>query len=69
MLQFDLDAVPIISIAISAPRDLREITHLADKLIKQNLETVSDVGAIHLVGARARAVQVAVDIDRLWRAG
>src|SRR5205085_12472137 len=40
--KFDLDAVPIISICVSAPRDLREITYIVDKQIKQNLETVMD---------------------------
>jgi HAE1 family hydrophobic/amphiphilic exporter-1 len=63
--KFDLDAVPIMSLSISAPRDLREITYVADKQIKQNLETVRDVGSISLVGGRTRAVQVAVDVDRL----
>src|SRR5262249_51457259 len=32
---------------------------------KQNLETIPDVGAVNLVGARTRAVQVAVDFDKL----
>ena len=63
--KFDLDAVPVMSISVSAPRDLKEITYLADKQIKQNLETVADVGAVNIVGARTRAVQIAVDIDRL----
>ena len=67
--KFDIDASPIMSISVSAPRDLREITYLTDKLIKQNLETVQDVGAINLVGGRTRAVQVAVDIDRLRARG
>ncbi len=63
--KFDLDATPIVSICVSAPRDLREITYIVDKQIKQNLETVNDVGAVNLVGGRTRAVQVAVDVDRL----
>ncbi|MBI3413973.1 MAG: efflux RND transporter permease subunit [Verrucomicrobia bacterium] len=63
--KFDLDAVPVLSISVAAARDLKEITYLADKQIKQNLETVPDVGAVNIVGARTRAVQVAVDIDRL----
>jgi hydrophobic/amphiphilic exporter-1 (mainly G- bacteria), HAE1 family len=67
--KFDLDAVPVISLSISAPRDLREITYVADKTIKQNLETVLDVGAVNLVGARTRAVQVAADIERLRARG
>ncbi len=67
--KFDLDAVPVISISLSAPRQLREITYVADKVIKQNLETVLDVGAVTLVGGRTRAVQVEVDVERLRARG
>jgi len=67
--KFDLDAVPVMSISVSAPRDLKEITYIVDKQIKQILETVPDVGAVIMVGGRVRAVQVAVDIDRLRARG
>src|SRR6266571_2833061 len=40
--KFDLDAIPVISISVTAPRDLKEITYVTDKYIKQNLETVQD---------------------------
>src|SRR5262245_25747070 len=63
--KFDLDAVPVISVSVSAPRDLKEITYITDKYIKQNLETVQDVGSISMAGARTRAVQVSVDIAKL----
>jgi len=63
--KFDLDAVPVVSISVSAPRDLKEISYITDKFIKQNLETVQDVGSISMVGARTRAVQVSVDIEKL----
>jgi HAE1 family hydrophobic/amphiphilic exporter-1 len=67
--KFDLDASPIVSLSVSAARDLREITYIVDKQIKQNLETVLNVGAVNIVGGRTRAVQVAVDIDRLRARG
>jgi HAE1 family hydrophobic/amphiphilic exporter-1 len=67
--KFDLDALPVIAVSISAPRELREITYVADKTIKQNLETVLDVGAVNIVGGRTRAVQVAADVDRLRARG
>src|SRR6266436_3567589 len=67
--KFDLDAVPVMSLSVSAPRDLKEITYIVDKQIKQILETVPDVGAIIMTGGRTRAVQVAVDIDRLRARG
>ena len=63
--KFDLDAIPVISISVSAPRDLKEITYVTDKFIKQNLETVQDVGSISMAGARTRAVQVSIDIEKL----
>jgi hydrophobic/amphiphilic exporter-1 (mainly G- bacteria), HAE1 family len=63
--KFDLDAIPVISLSVSAPRDLKEITYITDKFIKQNLETVQDVGSISMAGARTRAVQVSIDIEKL----
>ena len=57
------------SLSVSAPRDLKEITYRVDKQIKQFLETVPDVGAVVMNGGRTRAVQVAVDIDKLRARG
>ena len=67
--KFDIDASPVLSISVSAPRDLKEITFITDKQIKQNLETVQDVGAINMVGGRRRAVQVADGCCRACRRG
>lgn len=67
--KFDLDASPVLSISLSGPRDLKELTFLADKLLKQNLETVTDVGAVTLSGVRTRAVRIDIDIDRLLEFG
>src|SRR5258705_1297946 len=63
--KFDLDSIPVISVSVSAPRDLKEISYITDKFIKQNLETVQDVGSVSMAGARIRAVQVSVDIEKL----
>jgi HAE1 family hydrophobic/amphiphilic exporter-1 len=67
--KFDIDAAPVMSVSVSAPRDLKEITYIADKQLKQNLETVRDVGAVTIVGGRTRAVQIAVDLGRLQARG
>ena len=67
--KFDVDAVPVMSLSVSAPRDLKEISYIVEKQIKENLETVPDVGAVNMVGARTRAVQVSVDIARLRARG
>ena len=38
--KFDLDAAPVMTIAVSGRRDFREVTEIARKQIKENLETV-----------------------------
>ncbi len=63
--RFETDAMPIMTIAISGRRDLREITELARKQIKEQLETVSGVGLATIVGGRTRAMNVTVDTDKL----
>src|SRR3984957_1929190 len=38
VLKFDPDAAPVLQIAVSGQRSLRDLTMIADKLIKQKLE-------------------------------
>ncbi len=63
--KFDPDSAPVVSIVVSGQRSAREVTEIADKKIKRQLEAVKDVGAITLVGDRSREIQVVVDPDRL----
>jgi HAE1 family hydrophobic/amphiphilic exporter-1 len=65
--KFDLDAAPVMTIAVSGRRDFREVTEIAKKRIKEDLETISGVGAVILVGGRQRAINVIVDPDRLLK--
>src|ERR1039458_3004497 len=44
--KFDPDAAPILQIAVSARRSLRDVTLIADKQIKQKLENAAGVGEI-----------------------
>ena len=63
--RMDPDAAPVMSISVSGERSLREITEIADKQLKQQLESVRGVGQVALIGGRERAIQVEVDADRL----
>jgi HAE1 family hydrophobic/amphiphilic exporter-1 len=65
--RFDIDAAPIMTIAVSGRRDFREVPEIAKKRIKEDLETVSGVGAVILVGGRQRAINVIVDPDKLLK--
>jgi HAE1 family hydrophobic/amphiphilic exporter-1 len=63
--KFDTGSIPVMTIAVSGRRDLREVTELARRQIKERLETVNGVGSISLVGGRVRAMNVVLDTDRL----
>jgi HAE1 family hydrophobic/amphiphilic exporter-1 len=63
--KFDPDAAPIVQIAVSAPRSLRDVTMIADKEIKQKLENAKGVGEIAIVGGARREIHVLVDPERL----
>ena len=63
--KFDNDQIPIMSIALSGSRSMRELTELADKVIKVQLERSPGVGEVEIVGGALRAVNVWVDAARL----
>jgi HAE1 family hydrophobic/amphiphilic exporter-1 len=64
--KMDPDAAPIMSVTVSSPsRDLREITEIADKQIKQRLETVNGIGQVLIVGGRRREIHVEMDGEKL----
>jgi len=65
--RFDLDASPVMTIAVSGRRDFREVTEIARKQIKESLESLPGVGAVSLVGARQRAINIFLDPDRLLK--
>ncbi len=62
-----IDAAPVMTLAISGRRDPREVTEIARKQIKENLETMSGVGQVVIVGGRQRAIQVILDPDKLFK--
>jgi hydrophobic/amphiphilic exporter-1 (mainly G- bacteria), HAE1 family len=63
--KFDPDATPIMQIALSSPRPLREVTEIADKQIKPQLENINGIGQIQLVGGLKREIRVWVDPDKM----
>ncbi|MGQ0762798.1 MAG: efflux RND transporter permease subunit [Acidobacteriota bacterium] len=63
--KLDTDATPVLRIALSAPRSLREVTDIADKQIKRQIEPISGVGNVQIVGGREREIQVWLDTDKM----
>jgi HAE1 family hydrophobic/amphiphilic exporter-1 len=63
--KFDVDATPILTLTISGFQGLKELTEIAEKKVKEPLESISGVGAIALIGGRKREVQILIDPERL----
>ena len=61
----DFDAAPILSISVYGSRSLKELTDIADKQIKQRLESVRGIGSVDIVGGRRREIQLWLDADKL----
>jgi len=63
--KLDPDATPILSIALSGKRTLRETTEYADKILRRQIESVNGVGQVTILGGRSRRINVRLDTERL----
>ncbi len=63
--RFDNEQTPIFSVALRGDRSIRELTELADKMVRLQLERVSGVGEAQVVGGQWRAVSIWADAARL----
>ena len=61
----DLDASPIMTLAVFGEREPRELYVLADRSVKSIIESARGVGQVTIEGASDRAIQIDLDADRL----
>src|SRR2546429_666631 len=61
----DTDSSPIITLAVSGPRAPSELFMLADRYVKNIIESAQGVGQVTIAGAADRAVQVNIDARHL----
>ena len=67
--KFDPDSIPVLSIALSAPAPIRDVTEFADKKLRRRLESLNGVGQVLIVGGRPRQLNVVVDTEKLSALG
>jgi HAE1 family hydrophobic/amphiphilic exporter-1 len=64
--RFNPDDFPVASVAVSwGSRPLRELSTLADQVIKKRLENVGGVGQATLVGAVKREIKIVLNLEAL----
>jgi HAE1 family hydrophobic/amphiphilic exporter-1 len=67
--KLDPTASPVITVAITAAKPLRDITEYADKGLRRWLESVDGVGQVVVIGGRKRQVNVWLDAELLSAQG
>lgn len=63
--RFEPSSRPIITLAVTGDRSVREISIQVDELLKKRLEAIPGVGAVNIIGSEEREVQILLDKDRL----
>jgi HAE1 family hydrophobic/amphiphilic exporter-1 len=63
--KIDPDSAPVLYVAVSANRPIREISEFADKTVRRELEGLSGVGDVRIVGGRPRQINIQLDPARL----
>ena len=61
----DPDAFPILTIAVTADKPVRDISEYADKVLRRQLESADGVGQVLVLGSRNRQINVWLDAGRL----
>src|ERR1700730_7969063 len=61
----DPDSDPILTVVVSGSGGRRDLTEVADKIVRRGIQTVDGVGEVSLVGGQARQIRVLIDAQRL----
>ncbi|TAJ24732.1 MAG: efflux RND transporter permease subunit [Planctomycetota bacterium] len=65
----DNDSEPVLTIALTGERSVRELTELADHTLRVAFERADGVGEVRIVGGAERTMNVWLDADRLLAHG
>jgi HAE1 family hydrophobic/amphiphilic exporter-1 len=61
----DPDSQPVLIYAVSAPRNIVELTDLVQNQIQERIENADGVGEVQIFGARQREIKIFINPDRL----
>jgi len=67
--KIDMGAAPVLSLSLSGELPTRELTRLADDVVKQRIQTIRGVGSVDIVGGQDREFHVWVDprkLEQYW---
>src|SRR5262245_40179692 len=61
----DPQAAPVLLVALRSDLPIREVTEVADKRVRRQIESTSGVGQVTIIGGRARQIHVRMDPMKL----
>ena len=64
--KIDMDAIAVLNVVVSGDRDIVELTEIAKKKVKENIENIRGVGAVTIVGGREREIHITVNPLKLF---
>lgn len=67
--KLDVGAAAVVNIVVSGDMDIIELTELAKKKVKENIENVSGIGSVDIIGGREREVHVVINPLKLASLG
>ncbi len=69
ILKFDINAIPVVTLALAGDRPLDELYELADTQVKDAFSAIPGVANVELSGGATRELDIELDPDRLAAAG
>ncbi len=63
--KFDINALPIMNIAVSANMPIQGLTKYVDDNIKSQLQKIPGIGSVKIIGGQERQIRVWADNDRM----
>ena len=69
VVKFDINALPIMNLSLSADRPLNEVYDIADNQVRDRLNRIDGLASIEIVGGLKREIQVNVSKEALIRYG
>ena len=63
--KLDPQSDPILTLLVSGPIPMRELTEIADKQVRRAIQTVDGVGSVELQGGQPRQIRVLLDAQKL----
>jgi hydrophobic/amphiphilic exporter-1 (mainly G- bacteria), HAE1 family len=61
----DPQAIPVLLVALRSRLPIRDVTEVADKRVRRQIESISGVGQVTIIGGRARQIHVRMDPVKL----